>query len=222
MGQFYAGVLCWLGRRDDCRCVNPESPGKGISCPLGPPFLLIPLYTLVNFVYNMVGLIMTKHGSAALRYISYAIILPLTTIVGSAVFETIVTPFTYVGLLVVLFGFALYQSFSRAIKTVDRPSNLDSFASSISASSFDNSETGDNGVGACLPDSSTRVASPPWNIQSSFQERVIGLGAAHVAGLMQESKYLATGTSYQHNTDPSTRLLYSDDLHSPTYGGRSL
>jgi drug/metabolite transporter (DMT)-like permease len=235
--QFYSGVRCWMGLQDDCRCVphmspHPESPGQGISCPLGPPMLLIPLYTLVNFVYNMVGLIMTKHGSAVLRYISYAIILPLTTIVGSAVFESIVTPFTYAGLVVVLAGFALYQSFAGKTKKPARSWNRNSTASSASGSMFEETDSLEvdadefTAANTHLAGSSNAVQSrpfsPPWNIQSSFQERVIGMGAAHTEGLMHESKYHTTGTSYHHNTDPSSRLLYSDDLHSPNYGGRSL
>ena len=46
-----------------------------------------------------------------LRYISYALILPLATIVGANIFRESVTVYTGVGLATVVFGFGLYQKF---------------------------------------------------------------------------------------------------------------
>ena len=127
--QFLDGFNCWLGKEPDCVCnsfwINfpkdtsnaGSSPTvKGIHCPLGPPLLLIPLYTLINFMYNGAGLVMTKHGSAVLRYISYAMILPITTIVGAPIFDERVTVFTYIGLGIVIIGFGLYQSYGQIKK----------------------------------------------------------------------------------------------------------
>ena len=88
--------------------------GQGqIACPtpLGPALWLLPGYTLCNFLYNALGLYITKHGSAVLRYISYALILPMATMVGSPVFKERITVFTLIGLVTVIVGFSLYQRF---------------------------------------------------------------------------------------------------------------
>ena len=100
----------WIHFPKDPSNVGSSPAVKGIHCPLGPPLLLIPLYTLINFLYNGAGLVMTKHGSAVLRYISYAMILSITTIVGAPIFNERVTIFTYIGLGIVIVGFGLYQS----------------------------------------------------------------------------------------------------------------
>ena len=79
--------------------------------PLGPALWLLPGYTLTNFLYNGLGLYITKHGSAVLRYISYALILPLATMAGASVFHEHITVYTLVGLLTVIVGFGLYQRY---------------------------------------------------------------------------------------------------------------
>lgn len=43
-------------------------------------FFLLLGYMVVNFVYNIAGLYVSKHGSAVLNSISFAALLPLTTL----------------------------------------------------------------------------------------------------------------------------------------------
>ena len=69
-----------------------------------------------NFEFNGAGLIMTKYGSAVLRYISYAMILPITTIVGAVILNEKVGVYTYIGLVIVLIGFGLFQSYGQIRK----------------------------------------------------------------------------------------------------------
>ena len=98
---FRGGYECFRARAADC------PPREGTT------WLLLG-YCAVNFVLNTTGLVLTKHGSAALNAISYALILPLTTVSYSLPFlgahrEELRAP-TLVGLLVVLAGFLLYLS----------------------------------------------------------------------------------------------------------------
>ena len=97
---FRGGYECFRARAADC------PPREGTT------WLLLG-YCAVNFVLNTTGLVLTKHGSAALNAISYALILPLTTVSYSLPFlgahrEELRAP-TLVGLLVVLAGFLLYE-----------------------------------------------------------------------------------------------------------------
>jgi hypothetical protein len=122
--QFWNGALCWVGSAPCCclgglnMTINNSTSGlcptigEG-TCPtpLGPALWLLPGYTLCNFVYNALGLYITKHGSAVLRYISYALILPLATMAGASVFHEAITYYTLVGLITVIVGFGLYQKF---------------------------------------------------------------------------------------------------------------
>ena len=100
VAAFHGGYECFLARSADC------PPREGTT------WLLLG-YCAVNFVLNTTGLVLTKHGSAALNAISYALILPLTTVSYSLPFlgahrEELRAP-TLVGLLVVLAGFLLYE-----------------------------------------------------------------------------------------------------------------
>ena len=197
--QFLDGFNCWLGKEPDCVCNSfwihfPKDPSnvgsspavKGIHCPLGPPLLLIPLYTLINFLYNGAGLIMTKHGSAVLRYISYAMILPITTIVGAPIFNERVTVFTYIGLGIVIVGFGLYQSRGhikkkKTFSSDGMTSSLLDHISSLDEAALENrlGQEANNSIATFEEEVSTKLLSPPISIQSSFQERVIGMDLAH-------------------------------------------
>ena len=192
-----------------------------IACPtpLGSAFWLLPGYTLCNFLYNALGLYITKHGSAVLRYISYALILPLATIIGAPVFKENITVFTIIGLVTVVFGFSLYQRFhameafesgggdkldsvggsrygvgSRSGSTSEAARTSDGM---LSAGPIDYGSIGGDDIGA-LPargwweaslsahENPFMIGSPKYiewrkSRQVSFQERVIGMGMAHVS-----------------------------------------
>jgi hypothetical protein len=46
-------------------------------------FALLTGYCALNIVYNTAGLYVAKHGSAALNVLTYALLLPLTTLLFS-------------------------------------------------------------------------------------------------------------------------------------------
>lgn len=77
-------------------------------------FLLVTGYCFVNFIFNTLGLYLVKSGSATLNSISYAIILPLTTLMFSMPLLGIYQePFqlnTIFGLIAVLLGFMIWKS----------------------------------------------------------------------------------------------------------------
>lgn len=133
------GWDCFLERQDECRERHT--------------FWLLILYCAVNICYNTLGLYLTKVGSALLNAISYAMLLPCTTLLF---FTPLVGPvqeaftstswFTVLGLFVVLMGFALYQHYDR-------------------------------GVGVS-PDTKKTVNPRVKSSQPAFQERVIGMGTA--------------------------------------------
>lgn len=76
--------------------------------------LLLWTYCLVNFLYNLAGLYLVKHGSSILNAISGAIILPLTVISFTlpilGAYQEQFDWLTIVGLVVVLTGFIVWRS----------------------------------------------------------------------------------------------------------------
>ena len=136
-GELWGGELSY---RRLTRCVSqpPDPPGSpshaGSTVPL--PFRLNPpnrhptpqftnwqsrtpytelmiAYCGINFVFNTIGLYLTKHAGAALNSISFSMLLPLTTLSYAlpflGPFREAIVPSTIVGLLVVLGGFLLYE-----------------------------------------------------------------------------------------------------------------
>ena len=92
----------------------------GYECHLSPPpYVVLLLYVLVNFVYNVLLLLITKHGSALLLVIASAISLPFTNAAFTS--ELLMgreaerwSWWTGAGLLVVVVGFLLYSLVSDA------------------------------------------------------------------------------------------------------------
>ena len=241
--QFMDGFQCWLGKEPDCICTSywihfPTDNGNGqsataaattptttgIHCPLGPPLLLIPLYTLVNFLYNGAGLVMTKHGSAVLRYISYAMILPITTIVGAPIFNERVTIYTYFGLVIVIIGFGFYQSYGQKRKKkkrkgyapMDDLENISTLRNSLlneKNANNNNNNSNNNGLEE-FDGTSQNPMSPPISIQSSFQERVVGMGLAHKS--LSPIHAIFANRSNRNNNG----ILQSKSLENDGYYGR--
>ena len=176
--QFYKGLLCFAGE-DGCG-------GKGTM------WLLLG-YTALNFLFNAIGLMLTKHGSAVLRAISYALILPLTSLSFAlpfmGQFREVISPWTIGGLFVALLGFAIYQRYMFLV---------DDGATEGDRGDEDPLESGtaEGGGGALGGQASAAGAAAepiPYrrlsgagtgvinkrSHQSTFQERVIGMGMAH-------------------------------------------
>lgn len=136
-------------------------------------FLLLWLYVAVNFCFNTLGLWLTKHAGAVLNSITYALLLPLTTVAFSFDF---LGPFketahlsTFLGLGVVLFGFTLWRYFETPEPAREASGSELSPKPPLTAS---------------RSVSSTNISSPVAceASQESFQERVIiGLSIPHRA-----------------------------------------
>lgn len=103
---------------DGWACYIEEDP----DCADGHAFMLLTGYCGVNVCFNTLGLYLTKHGSAVLNALSYSILLPFTTILF---FTPLLGPYqepltrnasyTFIGLVVVLVGFAIYQWYSQNV-----------------------------------------------------------------------------------------------------------
>ena len=97
---FCSGFRCYTQQDESCRRDNV--------------FLLSLGYCLVNFAFNTGGLYLVKRSSATLNAVSYAVILPLTTLAfTNPLLGRFQEPFrlsTIVGLAVTLIGFGLYRS----------------------------------------------------------------------------------------------------------------
>merc|ERR1712166_63141 len=140
--DFADGFRCFLGEIDECA-------GQQTA-------LLLVGYTVMNMMFNTLGLYLTQQASAVVCYITYALLLPITTIMFSASFlgkyQESLSGFTFAGLAVVLAGFVIYQKYSYSV--ADQLEQKDSFAASFASEASIKSASG----------------------QSSFQERVVGMG----------------------------------------------
>mmetsp|Transcript_15431 Transcript_15431/g.26891 ORF Transcript_15431/g.26891 Transcript_15431/m.26891 type:complete len:222 (-) Transcript_15431:340-1005(-) len=130
-------------------------------------FLLMWLYVGINFCFNTLGLWLTKHAGAVLNSISYALLLPLTTVSFSFGF---LGPFretahlsTFAGLAVVLIGFALWRYFEIVEEETAVPTCL-------------GAESGDI---AGAPKQALSARPPAATVPDSFQERVICMACPH-------------------------------------------
>ena len=235
--QFANGFNCWLGQDPNCVCnsywvhlpaTSPPS-SSGIACPFGPPLLLIPLYTLVNFLFNGAGLIMTKYGSAVLRYISYAMILPITTIFGSLILKEKVGIYTYIGLVIVLVGFGLFQSYGQTRKytSLSVGDDLEDMTQDLfktideDGNNYNQTNRGLESFDKTVMRPEATPLSPPISIQSSFQERVVGMDFAHKSLIPNKaksfgggifSKRLEAGEHFFSSKDNNERRLWNSSL----------
>jgi len=97
--QLRRGKDCWLEISKQCEAKST--------------FWLLPGYVGINFVFNTLGLYLTKRSSAVLTSIAYALLLPVTTITFSldilGAYQEKITKFTWIGLSLTISGFLLYR-----------------------------------------------------------------------------------------------------------------
>mmetsp|Transcript_18752 Transcript_18752/g.26396 ORF Transcript_18752/g.26396 Transcript_18752/m.26396 type:complete len:359 (-) Transcript_18752:84-1160(-) len=97
--QLRRGKDCWLEISKECEARST--------------FWLLPGYVGINFVFNTLGLYLTKRSSAVLTSIAYALLLPVTTLTFSlnilGPYQEKITEFTWIGLSLTIFGFLLYR-----------------------------------------------------------------------------------------------------------------
>jgi len=167
--QFYGGFLC-------CMQVSEECADK-------PTFWLLIGYCGVNVLYNTLGLYVVKVASALMNALSYAILLPCTTLLfftplaGVAQEQfSVYSWFTLVGLNVALAGFVRYQQAHSKFgaELEELPSKLQR---------------------AITPDNGSVHRS--HSQQESFQERIIFSGAAHGFAIDVAEARKLYGTNWQ-------------------------
>jgi drug/metabolite transporter (DMT)-like permease len=109
--DFMKGLWCYLQMPPPDATLKDD--GYSEACAEQHCFLLLSGYVLINFIFNALGLYLTKHGSATLKSVAYAILLPITTVTFSLPFmgsyRESLTPFTWIGLIAVLAGFGLFR-----------------------------------------------------------------------------------------------------------------
>lgn len=146
---------------------------KNQICADNHAFSSILYYCGINFVFNTLGLYLVKHGGATLNAISYAIILPLTTLAFSSHYLGKYTepyqPNTLYGLVVVLIGFILWK--------FESVFNYNNYTTTSIIENEKLNEEGFNTVSCnCLPFPEPKEAidlNPLKCGSLSFQERVI-------------------------------------------------
>ena len=88
-----------------------QLPGSG--CAQKSTFLLLTGYCLLNFLYNTLGLYLTKYASSTVNAITSSLLLPITamafTLPALGPFREKIHRDAYYGLVVIVTGFVLYQ-----------------------------------------------------------------------------------------------------------------
>lgn len=164
-----------------------RTPSAGAQCTLGRgacasrhTALLLLSYVAVNFLFNTTGLWLTKHAGAVVNSISYALLLPLTTIAFSTPllgrYREAPSAATYAGLGVTLLGFGLWRAFQLVVDAEEPPAEGPHAESSLEAWGAW-LEKGGMPPGEEAPPPSRRAGAK--EAPDSFQERIIGMGMAH-------------------------------------------
>ena len=113
----------WNGMQRGWQCFMEQRE----SCAGQHSFLLLVSYCAVNFLYNLAGLYLVKHGSSVLNAISGAIILPLTvlsfTLPLLGPFQERFDWLTVAGLCVVLTGFSVWKAADLSAPVVESTSS---------------------------------------------------------------------------------------------------
>ena len=194
--SFRRGLACFLHLDDNGNASGLGSglgSGSGGDWPAGSGCgthhtLLLVGYVAVNFVFNTLGLWLTKHGGAVLNSISYSLLLPITTLLFAAPvlgpYRESAFPSTYAGLVIVMLGFGLWRYFEPLTEPVAMRAaaaattgNIGQMAvAEVTARSGEGSLSS-RGSLSCVAGHAPlmrfpRSPSPP----ATFQERVIGLG----------------------------------------------
>ena len=111
--NLYGGALCWMGINsitDHNGSVNPD------DCASAP--LFVNLYLCFNVVYNILIIVILKHGSANILWMASTVIVPLSNVAFSLKFmpgHTELTKWDLIGLIVIMIGLVLYRFMSQLV-----------------------------------------------------------------------------------------------------------
>ena len=109
----------WKQMEYGYECYNERNPLEGDDC--HGAFYLFWAYVFVNWLLNVLLLMLTKEGSAVMLVVANALALPITNVAFSVkgIMGTEVEPFSLfdlLGLIFVIVGFLVYSSFGLAKK----------------------------------------------------------------------------------------------------------
>lgn len=116
--NMYGGALCWMG----IDTIKDASPGmQPDDCSSAP--LFVSLYLVFNIIYNLLIVVILKHGSANILWMASTVIVPLSNVAFSLDFmpgHKPLTQFDVAGLFVIMFGLVLYRFMPQMISVWDR------------------------------------------------------------------------------------------------------
>lgn len=122
--NIYGGMKCWMGL---------NSTDKD-NCSSAPYFVTI--YLLFNIVYNILTVVILKHGSANILFMASTIIVPLSDVVFSLDFMPGHKPMTYfdlLGLCIIMCGLVIYRFMPQIIQLVRKFTSTAESAEEIEA-----------------------------------------------------------------------------------------
>ena len=158
------GLLCYL-----------QLPHSG--CAHKPTFVLLTGYCLLNFIYNTLGLYLTKAASSTVNAITSSLLLPITTlaftlpILGN--FREDIKRETFMGLVIIVIGFLLYQYGSSSGSSRKKSQVSDPVDSGDNLTLLDKDDDRRR-----FSKNRLRVIHSPAPI-ASFQERIVGIKIKH-------------------------------------------
>jgi len=103
-----AGFNCWLGYNTITDSSDPTMPAD--DCTMAPMY--VNMYLFFNVVYNILIVVILKHGSSNILWLSSTIIVPLSNIAFSMSFmpgHQDLTNYDIVGLAVIMKGLLVYR-----------------------------------------------------------------------------------------------------------------
>lgn len=109
------GMLCWIGTNSVTIDHNPANQPLD-DCSTAPFYVTV--YLFFNVIFNILIVVILKHGSANIMWMASTVIVPLSNVAFSLDFmpgHKKLNSFDLVGLLVIMFGLVLYR-FSAQIK----------------------------------------------------------------------------------------------------------
>lgn len=115
--NMYGGAMCLVG----INSITNKADGLNDACEMAP--LYVSLYLAFNVVYNILIVVILKHGSANILWMASTVIVPLSDIAFSLKFMPGSRPLHFmdlVGLVVIMFGLVVYRFTPMIIDLVGR------------------------------------------------------------------------------------------------------
>ncbi|GMI07739.1 hypothetical protein TrVE_jg5007 [Triparma verrucosa] len=159
---------------DGTRCYF-QLPHSG--CGNLPTFALLTGYCLLNFIYNTLGLFLTKYASSTVNAITSSLLLPISAVAFTAPwmgqFRENIAVSTYYGLVIIILGFLLYQygSKSTASDVLETPKPY-------KKQNISGEEMNSLLRGTQKKFKAKRAMRSPKPV-ASFQERMVGINIRH-------------------------------------------